>query len=118
MSLKIGKYLFTGPFALSECVIRHNHPRALYAVVVKQGMAWDPQFRLIEIGVSPSQGLDFAADPRLAGWQDAGGGQALVYLHHATDTDDGRPHDLHAAEAELLAQFGPSGGIVTLSNGV
>lgn len=118
MSLKIGKFLFTGPFAVADCVIRHNHPRAVYAVLVKQGMAWDPQFRLIEIGVSPPQGLDFATDERLPGWQDAAGGLAVVYLHHATDTDDGRPHDLDAVAADLLAQFGPSGGIVTLSNGV
>lgn len=118
MSLKIGNHLFTGPFPLAETVIRHNHARAVFAVVVKEGLPWDPVFRLLAIGISPPQGMAFTADPCYPAWVAASQGLAVVYLHTATDTADGQPHDLDQVVTELNAQYGPAGGIVTLSNGV
>jgi hypothetical protein len=114
MSLKIGQTLFTGPFALADTVLRANHPRAVYAVLVKEGPGWDPCFRLIEIGVSPPEGVDFPNHPHRPAWDKASDGKAVVYLHSLEDASQ----DLERIAEDIQRQYGSSGGIVTLSNGV
>jgi|SRR5579862_2160696 len=82
MSLTIAGRLFTGPFDLDNTVMRPNHQPAVFAIVAKQGEAWDPQFVLIDVGETGECGVAFSSHPSRGAWERAGAGhRPTVYLH-------------------------------------
>lgn len=88
MSLKICGYLFYGPFELAQTVVKPNHTPVVFAIVCRDGEPWDPIFRLIDVGYSDAQGIQFASHPDRATWQAAcGGGSLGVYLFDAAPQD-------------------------------
>jgi hypothetical protein len=82
MSLTIAGRLFTGPFLLDKAVVRANQDPAVYAIVVKQGQAWDPRFHLLDVGQTGEGGMIFARHPARSRWEAvAAGGAPMVYFH-------------------------------------
>jgi hypothetical protein len=82
MSLTIAGGLFTGPFPLDKAAVRANQDPAIYAIVVKQGQAWDPRFHLLDVGETGEAGMIFARHPARARWEAVAAGRApMVYFH-------------------------------------
>lgn len=80
MSLKIGGYLFYGPFAADQVKIRKNQAPVAFAVICRAGAPWNPTFRLIHVDFSGTEGMVAAEHPSLATWQAANEGTLQFYL--------------------------------------
>jgi hypothetical protein len=83
MALKLGGYLFTGPFSVETTEVRANHTPVVYAVIAKGGEPWAPTFRVIDLGFSEDAGTRFADLPDRALWLSEGGPQVGIYLFYA-----------------------------------
>ena len=63
MALKLGSYLFTGPFPLEATKVRSNQQPVVYAIIVKQGEPWAPSFRVLYVGFSEDYWNRFFESP-------------------------------------------------------
>ena len=68
MSLKLGGYLFTGPFPIETTEIRANQVPVVFVIVAKGGKPWAPEFRVIDIDASPDPGIRLIDHPRREHW--------------------------------------------------
>jgi hypothetical protein len=115
MALKIAGHLFTGPMNLDTTVVRANHVPVVYSVLSKEGPAWDPIFRVIEVGASGAQGTDFTRHASRAAWQSKAKGQLCLYT---LPLEDARWRDVAAREAlaaEIAARYLPPNDLVTVT---
>jgi hypothetical protein len=80
MSLKLAGHLFTGPLPIDSTEVRANQTPVVFAVIAKGGPAWAPVFRVVDIGVSPDEGMRFAAHARRADWTAQVGESLGLYL--------------------------------------
>jgi hypothetical protein len=112
MSLKISGRLFTGPNDPATAVVRSNHAPAVFAVVDKAGQAWDPQFRLLDLGDTGGAPVVFAEHPDLARWTAAAEGKLSIYFH-VPDPDDGDQAAQRAALVETIRTNWPPGGLIS-----
>jgi hypothetical protein len=106
MSLTISGVLFTGPFAIGKTVIRRNQHPCVYAVVKKDGQAWDPEFRLVACGETGEDGLDFSVDPSAAAWQQAAPDVSL-YLCMVPRDDDPTGDRRRRLACQIAADHAP-----------
>jgi hypothetical protein len=106
MTIKINGYLFTGPFPLATASRRANQPESVFAIVQKAGPAWDPVFRLLDLGRTGSKGVVFAEHPRAAGWRGPDGVSGSIYLLD-TATQPGAAADLDKVVEDILADYTP-----------
>ena len=113
MALKLGGHLFTGPFSIETTQVRANQPPVVFAIIAKEGEAWSPAFRVIDIGFSEDQGLHFAEHPRRAKWGEAAGGETGlgIYLFYAPKSDYSLA-DRQRLAAELTQKYDPPRGLV------
>jgi hypothetical protein len=112
MSLKIYGRLFTGPNDPTTALVRANHAPAVFAVVDKVGQAWDPQFRLIDLGDTAGAPVIFAQHPDLARWSAAAEGKLSIYFH-VPDPDDGDPAVQRKTLVEAIRANWPPGGLIS-----
>lgn len=112
MSLKILGRLFTGPNDPRTAVVRHNHPPAVFAVIDKAGQAWDPEFRLIDLGDTAGATVVFAQHPDLGRWMAEAKGKLTIYLH-VPDADDGDATAQRRALVETIRANWPPGGLIS-----
>ena len=68
MGLKIGGYLFSGPFDIEKAVIRKHQKPVIFVIISREGQPWDPEFRIVDIDASGPEGINFANEPRREGW--------------------------------------------------
>lgn len=94
MALKIAGFLFTGPNAIEDCIVRKNHAPAVFAIVAKEDPPWDPRFRLIDIGDTGAEGLVFADHPDREDWVRESLSRATVYLLPVTERQGGQSRRL------------------------
>jgi len=106
MSIKINGYLFTGPFPLPTTSRRANQAESVFAIVQKTGPAWDPVFRLLDLGRTGNKGVVFAEHPRADEWRGAEGTPVSVYLLDTT-TQPEAAVDLDKVVNEILANYTP-----------
>jgi hypothetical protein len=106
MSIKINGYLFTGPFPLATTSRRANQPESVFAIVQKAGSAWDPVFRLLDLGRTGNKGVVFAEHPRADGWRGSEGVPASIYLLD-TATQPEAAADLDKVVNDILADYTP-----------
>jgi len=111
MSLKLGGYLFTGPFPIDGTEVRANQGPALYAIIGKGGPAWAPNFRVIDIGDSPEHGILFVEHPNRARWSAKSGESLAVYLFYARRSEYSAP-DRERMVEELRRQYDPPNGCI------
>ena len=94
MGLKIGGHLFSGPFDLDKAKIRKHQKPVVFGIISREGKAWDPIFRIIDIDQSEPDGIVFAKDKRMSKWAEEGGENISVYYLEDEDgltlTDEGR----------------------------
>ena len=82
MSLKLGGYLFYGPFAVDKVSIRKNQKPVLVALVSREGEPWNPIQRLITTLFSGEEGFTLAQHPDAAQWVDqCKGGELQAFLY-------------------------------------
>ena len=106
MSLKLGGHLFTGPFPVETVVIRANKVPVVYAIVAKGGQSWMPQFRVIDVGASPDDGISLADHPSRPNWRAAEGevvGAYMLYLPRSEHTQA----DRERLAGELRGRYEP-----------
>jgi hypothetical protein len=113
MALKLDGHLFTGPFPIETTQVRANQAPVVFAVIAKEGEAFAPSFRVIDIGFSEDQGLRFADHPRRGAWAEAAGGEAKlgIYLFYAPKSEYGLV-DRQRLAAELTQKYDPPRGLV------
>ncbi len=113
MALKLGGHLFTGPFPIETTHVRGNQPPVVFAIIAKEGEAWSPSFRVVDIGYSDDAGLRFADHPRRAEWAAAGGVEAKisVFLFYAPKSAYSSA-DRERLAAELTEKYDPPRGLV------
>ena len=87
MSLKLGGYLFTGPFGIEKAVVRTNKAAAVFAIICRSGNAWDPCFRAIDFGESGKMGVTFSKHPDRSKWEAANDGELGIYLLTENELD-------------------------------
>lgn len=113
MALKLAGHLFTGPFPIETTQVRSNQPPVVFAIIAKEGEAWAPSFRVIDIGFSEDVGLRFADHPNHAQWTEAAGatGQIGVYLFYAPKSEYALA-DRQRLASELALRYDPPRGLV------
>jgi len=111
MSIKLAGYLFTGPFPLDTTEVRANQAPVVYAVVAKGGQSWAPIFRVVDLGVSPEQGLRFADHPCRTNWVAEHGESLSIYLFYAPRSAYSLT-DREEMAARLRGQYDPPRGFV------
>ena len=113
MALKLGGHLFTGPFPIETTQVRANQSPVVFAVIAREGEAFAPSFRVIDIGFSEDQGLRFADHPRRAAWGAEAGGEAKlgVYLFYAPKSEYAHA-DRQRIASELAQKYDPPRGLV------
>jgi hypothetical protein len=111
MSLKLAEHLFTGPFPIETTEVRANQPPVVWAIVAKGGPAWAPQFRIVDIGASPEEGMRFAEHPRRSEWTSEAGEALGVYLFYAPRSKISAAERERVA-ADLRARYDPPRGTV------
>jgi len=111
MALKIAGNLFTGPVAVEKCVVRENQIAAVYAIVAKEDPPWNPQFRLVAVGETGTNGMVFADHPDRAQWAGQSDGRAVVYLCPVGEKHGGasRRRDI---VRNILDQYAPPDAII------
>lgn len=80
MSLKIGAYLFTGPFEFKGATTAPNHRPRVFAIVCRSGAPWNPTFRLIDLGITPPGGWHPEEDAAYPSWERENDGKLGVYF--------------------------------------
>lgn len=80
MSLKIGDYLFTGPFEIEKTLVRKNKAAVVYAIVCRAGAPWNPTFNAIAFGESGENGVVFSDHPERPIWESKNNGELGIYL--------------------------------------
>jgi hypothetical protein len=106
MTIKISGYLFTGPFQVATARRRVNQPESVFAIVQKAGLAWDPIFRLLDLGRTGTRGIVFAEHPRADAWREPDGTPASIYLLD-TATQPEAAIDLDKVVNDILAGYTP-----------
>jgi hypothetical protein len=106
MSLKLGGHLFTGPFPIESTEIRANMVPVIFAIIAKGGKPWAPEFRVIDFGSSPDQGLRLADHPRREHWMAEGGENIAAYLFN-TPHSQYTTADRERMVEELSRQYQP-----------
>ncbi len=113
MALKIAGRLFTGPYDPSGFVVRANQEPVVYAVVAKEGDAWDPRFRLIAVDAGcEGEDLVFASHTDLNHWQEEADGKIAVYVHPLGARAGATAADRAALVAAIVAAVPPPNGII------
>jgi hypothetical protein len=118
MALKIAGHLFTGPLKLTETRIRANQIPVVYAIICKFGQPWDPRFRLIDVGESGGQNLDFSTHARLSEWETASDGELSVYFLYMSTKDGYSAEDRQRIADQLRQQYDPPKGVMSVAAGV
>ena len=115
MSLKIGTYLFTGPFDIDKAVVRKNKAAAIYAIVCRAGEPWNPTFRVLAFGESGDEGLTFAEHPNRCRWEADNDGELGVYLLTGTDNHVFSTEERLSIVTELQTQYPPHNANIPIS---
>jgi len=114
MGLKLGGYLFSGPFDLGKAKVRKHQKAVVFGIICREGKAWDPVFRVIDIDQSGSEGIVFAEDERMSEWSEKGGENISVYYleddNGVTETVEGRSSLVN----DLRSSFPPPNATVSV----
>ena len=115
MALKIANCLFTGPYMLDKTVLRENQAAAVFAVAPKEGLQWDPVFRLIDAGASQAGGLDFAAAPRQRLRRAPAESVHCPYLLPREGEMGRHDEERIRLAAEIAARYAPPNDLITIA---
>lgn len=118
MALKIGSYLFYGPYPIEKVNIRPNQTPVVIAVVSKGGAAWDPEFRLIDIDWSPDGGFRLADHPRRDQWKADPNASLQIYLLDAGKRDGFQSEADRRRVAEHIKTKFPANSIIPLDGSI
>ena len=118
MALKILDHLFTGPFALEETRLRKNHDPVVYAIVCKAGEPWNPTFRLLDVGESGDQDLDFARHARRDDWERQSDGEVSVYFLTFPRREGHSEADRQGIATAIGEALDPPNGMISIEAGV
>jgi hypothetical protein len=114
MGLKIGGYLFSGPFDIEKAAIRKHQKPVVFTIISREGQPWDPVFRIIDIDASGPDGVKFADDPRRAEWDKQGSGEIGVYYYEFEDREDNTPERRDEIVSKLRKEFPPPDSVVPI----
>lgn len=114
MGLKIGGYLFSGPFDIEKAVIRKHQKPVVFAIISREGQPWDPVFRIIDIDASGAEGIQFADEPRRAEWEREGSGENGVYYYEFENREDNTPERREQIVSRLREDFPPPDSVVPI----
>jgi len=115
MGLKISGRLFYGPSPIDKVVIKSNHPPAVFAIVSRTGEPWNPQFRLIDVGFSGTDGMVLADHARRAEWAAENDGVLQVYLLDLKRHEGDPAARAQAIIAEYRERYDPPKGFISLA---
>jgi hypothetical protein len=104
MAIKIAGRLFTGPFSIDSMQIRSNRAPVVYVIVRKGGDAWDPIFRLIDVGESAGADFALADHPSRASWGESRD-EVGVYLFEMNGEHKGTDEERRAIAAGICEQY-------------
>lgn len=115
MGLKISGRLFYGPLSFDQVIVKKNHSPVVFAVVSRTGDPWNPNFRLLDIGYSGSDGMVLSQHANVGRWQAENDGVLQIYLLDLK-RQDGDPAERAAALiAEYRAKYQPPKGSISLA---
>jgi hypothetical protein len=114
MSLKISGRLFSGPYPLATTALNKRRPPVVFVIISKEGVPWNPTFRVLDCGDGGEDGIDFAAHPDRPAWESAAEGAVGVYLLEMP-RDQASVDDRSAVVAELRQRYSPPHGSVAIS---
>ena len=81
VSIKVKGLLFTGPYELEATTVRRNQAAVVYVVVDKIGEAWDPKFKVLHVGDTAGDTVEFKLHPELPTWNAMAKGKLGLYFH-------------------------------------
>ena len=117
MSLKIGCYLFTGPFSIEKAVVRKNKAAAVFAIVSRSGNSWDPCFRALDFGESGESGMTFSTHPDRTKWEAKNDGELGIYLLNENELDVSGEKNRKLIVKDLSKHFLQPDTFILLSGG-
>ncbi len=115
MGLKISGLLFYGPTPLEQVVVKKNHSPVVYAVVSRAGEAWNPIFRLLDVGYSGAEGLTLSQHPDVPKWQAENDGVLQIYLLDLKRKDGDPASRAQEIIADFRVRFDPPRGTISLA---
>ena len=115
MGLKISGRLFYGPSPIDKVVIKSNHPPAVFAIVSRTGEPWNPQFRLIDVGFSGTDGMVLADHARRAEWAAENQGVLQVDLLDLKRHEGDPAARAQAIIEEYRERYDPPKGFISLA---
>src|SRR5438876_282897 len=115
MGLKISGRLFYGPSTIDKVVIKKNHAPAVFAIVSRTGEPWNPQFRLIDVDFSGTEGIVLADHPRRTEWEVENDGALQVYLLDLKRHEGDPTARAQAIIKEYREHYRPPKGYISLA---
>jgi hypothetical protein len=104
-----------GPSPIDKVVIKSNHPPAVFAIVSRTGEPWNPQFRLIDVGFSGTDGMVLADHARRAEWAAENDGALQVYLLDLKRHEGDPAARAQAIIEEYRERYDPPKGFISLA---
>lgn len=119
MSLKISSQLFTGPFEIDATEIRSNQRPAVFCIISKEGLPWDPMFRVVAVGESGDNGMRFAEHPDRNLWNDLAkrDNPPQVYLFPMSKSDGYDAEERQKFVDAIIKDYCPPKGLVSIRGG-
>lgn len=115
MGLKISGRLFYGPSSVDQVVVKKNHSPVVFAIVCRTGAPWNPNFRLLDVGYSGTDGMALSEHPQVAHWQAENDGELQVYLLDLKRRDGDPQTRAQAIIEEYRARYQPPKGSISLA---
>jgi hypothetical protein len=114
MSLKILSHLFTGPFDLDDAKVRFNQDPVVFAIVCRDGQPWNPEFSLIAVDKSGSDGVVFKDHLSRGEWENACEGRLGVYFLPCPKADKQDVDPRNMIVDEICEALEPPGGLIPI----
>lgn len=115
MGLKISGRLFYGPLAIDQVIVKKNHSPVVFAVVSRTGDPWNPNFRLLDIGYSGSDGMVLAEHEKVSQWDAENDGTLQVYILDLRPRDGDPTARANAIIDECRKKYRPPKGVISLA---
>ena len=115
MGLKISGRLFYGPSSVDQVVVKKNHSPVVFVIVSRVGEAWNPIFRLLDVGFSGTDGMVLAEHSGVAAWEAENDGVLQVYLLDLKRKDGDPAARAQAIIEEYREQYQPPKGFISLA---
>lgn len=115
MGLKISGRLFYGPLLIEKVIVKKNHSPVVFVIVSRTGDPWNPNFRLLDVDFSGSEGITLSEHPKVSQWIAENDGLLQVYLLDLKRQDGDPKTRANAIIEEYRKRYQPPNGFISLA---